>query len=101
MRIAPRPEPSAPGLRVPGLEMPEIVKLDTDIPTVRALVQFRNHDQPCLIIRQDKARSDAKAFREAASMIPSTDRGKLVSEWLLDLAGKYEQMENPQIEATA
>ncbi len=73
-----------------------VVKLNHEVPHVRALVQFMNQDQPCLVIRQDKARSDAKVFREAASMISGTDRGKVVAEWLTDLAGKYEQMENPR-----
>lgn len=77
--------------------MTEIAKIDADLPAgIRALVHFRNHDQPCIVIRQDKAKSDAKIFREAASMISGTERGKIVAEWLTDLAGKYEQMENPQ-----
>lgn len=81
--------------------MTEIAKIEADLPAgIRSLVQFKNHDQPCLVIRQDKARSDAKVFREAASMIGPSDRGKAVAEWLTDLAGKYEQMENPQAEAT-
>ena len=78
--------------------MADIVNIDADLTNIRSLVQFKNHDQPCLVIRQDKAKSDAKVFREAASMIAGTDRGKAVAEWLVDLAGKYEQMENPQVE---
>jgi hypothetical protein len=79
--------------------MGDITKLDADIPNIRSLVQFRNHDQPCIVIRQDKARSDAKVFREAASMLSGSDRGRALADWLTDLAGKYEQMENPQVEA--
>jgi hypothetical protein len=78
--------------------MADIVKVDHDLTHIRSLVQFRNHDQLCLVIRHDKAKSDAKVFREAASMIPGTDRGKMLAEWLTDLATKYEQMENPRAE---
>jgi hypothetical protein len=76
--------------------MGDVVQISTGLPHVRALVQFMNHDQACLVIRQDKAKSDAKVFREAASMLGGSDRGKVIAEWLNDLAGKYEQMENPQ-----
>lgn len=75
--------------------MGDIIQLDTEAPHVRSLVRFRNNDQSCLVIRQDKARSDAKVFREAASMLGGTERGKALADWLIDLAGKYEQMENP------
>lgn len=82
--------------------MAEIAKIDADLPSgIRSLVHFRNHDQPCIVIRQDKAKSDAKVFREAASMIGGSERGKIVAEWLTDLATKYEQMENPQADKSA
>lgn len=73
-----------------------VVKLNHEVPHVRTLVQFVNHDKPYLVIREDKAKSDAKVFREAASMISGTERGKVVAEWLTDLANKYDRPENPQ-----
>lgn len=78
--------------------MTDILPIDADHPSIRSLVRFRNSDRPWLVIRDDKAASDAKVFREAASMLGGSDRGKVLAEWLNDLADKYARMENPQAE---
>ena len=74
-----------------------IVKVDHDVNDVRSLVQFRNQDKPCMVIHADKAASDAEGLREAASMIDGTDRGKEVRAWLIDLAGKFENVGKPDV----
>jgi hypothetical protein len=78
--------------------MPDIVEIDADHPPIRSLVRFRGTDQACIVIRADKAKSDAKVFREAAGMLAGSERGNVLAEWLTDLAGKYERMENPTSE---
>lgn len=73
--------------------MPDIHQIDADLPDYRAAVKFRNQEQPCLVIQQEKATADAKNFREAAGLLRSvsSDRAKDVAAWLNDLAGKFEQ----------
>lgn len=76
-----------------------IVDLDADLPDIRSLVRFKGHEQACLVIRADKAKSDAKVFREAASLLAGSDRGNVLAAWLNDLAAKYDRLENPVEEA--
>lgn len=75
--------------------MADIPHIDADLPMHRTAAKFRNHDKPCLIMSPDKAKSDAKNFREAAGFVrqAGSDRAKLVAEWLEDLAGKFENID--------
>lgn len=69
--------------------------IDADLPSLMAPVKFRNHDQPCMVIAANKAKSDAKNFREAAGILASgDDRAKAISAWLLDRAGMFEKCES-------
>lgn len=74
-------------------------KIDTDLPTHRGQVQFKNGS--AFLVSKDKAAGDAKNFREAAKLIsPSTDRAKMVQTWLNEMADKYAAMEEgPELDA--
>lgn len=80
-------------LAIDGLTDMKLQKLKADLKDHRSLVQFRNLDQPCMIITADKAKQDAQNFREAASLLPSSPRADRVKAWLNELAGKYDQLD--------
>lgn len=74
--------------------------IDADIPSLRTVVKFRNLEQNCMVIAANKAKSDAKNFREAASILSSGDeRAKVMSEWLLERAVAFEKCESDDGEA--
>jgi hypothetical protein len=76
--------------------MTEVVQIDADLPSLRAVVKFRNHEANCLLISANKAASDAKNFREAALIIQSIpgDRQKAIADWLLERAVAFEKCES-------
>jgi hypothetical protein len=67
--------------------------LRTKFPGHRAKIRFKDYDKDTFVISAEKAGQDAKNFREAASLIPSTERGAKVAQWLNDLARDYERGE--------
>jgi hypothetical protein len=70
-------------------------QIDADIPSLRTVVKFRNLEQNCMVIAANKAKSDAKNFREAASILSAgDDRAKALSEWLLERAVAFEKCES-------
>jgi len=74
--------------------MTDIHQIDAEFSPLHGVVKFRGNDQKYMIIAANKAASNAKVLREAASLISSSeDRPKAVAEWLLDLAGKFERCE--------
>ena len=74
--------------------MPDVHEIDADFTSLHGVVKFRNSDQKFMLISANKAASNAKALREAASLIgTSEERPKAISEWLNDLAGKFERCE--------
>lgn len=74
--------------------MPDLHEIDADYSSLHGVVKFRNNDQKYMLIAANKAASNAKVLREAASLIGSSEeRPKAVSEWLVDLAGKFERCE--------
>lgn len=76
--------------------MPDIHQIDADLPSLRAVVKFRNSDTNCMVIAANKAKSDAKGFREAAAMVQGIgdDRSKAMAEWLLERAVAFEKCES-------
>lgn len=70
-----------------------MIEIDKDLPDYRTLVKFKNQSKPCMVIHADKAASDARVFKEVAKMLPGSDRGKLLRDWMMDFAGKFEQLD--------
>jgi hypothetical protein len=79
-----------------GTTMTEVHQIDTDLPSLRSVVKFRNIDENCMVIAANKAKSDAKNFREAAALVQgaSGDRSKVMAEWLLERAAAFEKCES-------
>lgn len=74
--------------------MPDVHEIDADFTSLHGVVKFRGNDQKYMVIAANKAASNAKVLREAASLIGTADeRPKVVSEWLADLASKFERCE--------
>lgn len=74
--------------------MPEIHKIDADFTSLHGVIKFRNADQNYFLIAANKAKSNAKGFRQAAEMIGTSDeRTKNMNEWLLKLADQFERCE--------
>jgi hypothetical protein len=76
--------------------MSEVTQIDLDLPSLRAVVKFRNHETNCLVIAANKAASDAKNFREAAAIVQGLpgDRSKAISDWLIERAVAFEKCES-------
>jgi hypothetical protein len=76
--------------------MTEVTQIDADLPSLRAVVKFRNYDANCIVIAANKAASDAKNFREAAALVQSIpgDRPKAISDWLIERAVAFEKCES-------
>lgn len=74
--------------------MSDIHEIDADYSSLHGVVKFRGNDQKYMLIAANKAASNAKHLREAASLInPSEERPKAVAAWLNELAGKFERCE--------
>ena len=78
--------------------MPEVHEIDAEYSPLYGIIKFRGNDQQHFIISANKAKSHAKALRQAASMIsgyddPANEPAKNMREWLIDLAGKFERCE--------
>lgn len=76
--------------------MADVHQIDADLPSLRAVVKFRNQDSNCMVIAANKAKSDAKNFREVAAMVQGIgdDRSKVMAEWLLERAVAFEKCES-------
>jgi len=73
----------------------DIHEIDAEFQQLHGVVKFRGNDQKYMMIAANKAASNAKVLREAASLIStSEERPKVVAEWLNDLAGKFERCED-------
>ena len=64
-------------------------KINADLPDVRSVVRFRNMDTPCMVITAEKAKVDAKNFRDIAKTVPKAAH----RDWLNDMAAKFEALE--------
>lgn len=74
--------------------MSDIHEIDADYSSLHGVVKFRGNDQKYMLIAANKAASNAKSLREAASLISSSEeRPKAVATWLNELAGKFERCE--------
>jgi hypothetical protein len=72
----------------------KIHKFNRDLPDHRSLIKFRNMDKPCMVISADKAKQDAKNFREIAQAFnPQNEYQTRLKGWLNELAEKFEKME--------
>lgn len=72
--------------------MAEVQAIDADLPNNKAILKFRNNDRPCVVMTAEKAASDAKMFRVAASLLSplQNDQAQTLSAWFLKLATNYE-----------
>lgn len=74
--------------------MSDVHEIDAEYSSLHGVVKFRNNDQKYMLIAANKAASNAKVLREAASLINASEgRPKELSDWLNDLAGKFERCE--------
>lgn len=74
--------------------MPDVHEIDAEFHKLHGVVKFRSNDQKYMVIAANKAASNAKVLREAASLLNTDDeRSKVVAEWLVDLAGKFARCE--------
>ena len=68
--------------------------IDADYSPNHGVVRFRNGDQKYFVMSANKAASNARSLREAASLIKSSDeRPRAVAAWLNELAEKFEKCE--------
>lgn len=74
--------------------MADVHEIDAEYSSLHGVVKFRNNDQKYMLIAANKAASNAKVLREAASLINSSEgRPKELFDWLNDLAGKFDRCE--------
>ena len=93
-----QPDP-AQGLDLPTVPTPAVRAVQhfdaiTNFTSLQDIIKFPDNDQNYFLIAANKAQSNAKNLREAATWITSTeDRAKAVAQWLIDLAVKFERCE--------
>lgn len=64
--------------------MAQIYEIDADLPRTRALLKFKNQDQPVLVLTVDKLSHDFKNLQEAASLLRGANnpRASQMADWL-------------------
>ena len=94
---------TAAGPDIPTAELPSVPTIPIravkhlDVPNFTSLqdiIKFPDNDQNYFMIAANKAISNAKNLREAATYITSTEeRPRMVAQWLIELAVKFERCE--------
>jgi hypothetical protein len=73
--------------------MAEVHEIDAEFNPLQGVVKFRGNDQQYFMIAANKARSHAKAMRQAADMLSDgTEQAKNMREWLTNLAANFERL---------
>ena len=88
---------------IPAGELPSIAALPIravqhldiqNFTSLQDIIKFPDNDQNYFLIAANKAKSNAKNLREAATYITSNDeRPRMIAQWLINLAVKFERCE--------
>ena len=85
-------QPDLPAILTPAVRA--VQHFDMDFTSLQDIIKFRGSGPNYFLISANKAQSNAKNLREAASLIASQEaRPRAVAQWLIDLAVKFERCE--------